>query len=130
MRIEQHLPALLLLTLLLGGCTTLHVQVDRWGGAALTVPTMADVYVGSHIGWGLGLQTLPHRAAFLAYAPETPYGLGNIIRACLPRITALGVASSEEVEIETLQERLDQERSASAGIYIGDVMFGSWARKV
>lgn len=30
--------------------------------------TAADVYVGSHIGWGLGLQTLPPRAAFLAYA--------------------------------------------------------------
>ncbi|WP_222944212.1 glutathione S-transferase family protein [Pseudomonas sp. N40(2020)] len=30
----------------------------------------ADVYVGSHIGWGLGLGTLPHRAAFLAYAEK------------------------------------------------------------
>ena len=30
--------------------------------------TAADVYVGSHIGWGLGLQTLPPRDAFLAYA--------------------------------------------------------------
>ncbi len=30
--------------------------------------TAADVYVGSHIGWGLGLQTLPSKAAFLAYA--------------------------------------------------------------
>ncbi|MUI15512.1 glutathione S-transferase [Massilia dura] len=30
--------------------------------------TAADVYVGSHIGWGLGLQTLPARDAFLAYA--------------------------------------------------------------
>lgn len=30
--------------------------------------TAADVYVGSHIGWGLGLQTLPPKAAFLAYA--------------------------------------------------------------
>jgi glutathione S-transferase len=30
--------------------------------------TAADVYVGSHIGWGLGLQTLPKREAFLAYA--------------------------------------------------------------
>lgn len=29
--------------------------------------TAADVYVGSHIGWGLGLQTLPPRDAFLAY---------------------------------------------------------------
>lgn len=30
--------------------------------------TAADVYVGSHVGWGLGLQTLPPRQAFLAYA--------------------------------------------------------------
>ncbi len=30
--------------------------------------TAADVYVGSHIGWGLGLQTLPPRPAFLDYA--------------------------------------------------------------
>ncbi|WP_076070279.1 glutathione S-transferase N-terminal domain-containing protein [Sphingomonas montana] len=29
--------------------------------------TAADVYVGSHIGWGLGLQTLPPREAFLSY---------------------------------------------------------------
>lgn len=28
----------------------------------------ADVYVGSHIGWGLALQTLPARAAFVSYA--------------------------------------------------------------
>ncbi|WP_236303679.1 glutathione S-transferase family protein [Pseudomonas lurida] len=32
--------------------------------------TAADVYVGSHIGWGLGLGTLPHSAAFLAYAEK------------------------------------------------------------
>ncbi len=30
--------------------------------------TAADVYVGSHVGWGLGLGTLPPREAFLAYA--------------------------------------------------------------
>ncbi|WP_337419562.1 glutathione S-transferase C-terminal domain-containing protein [Sinorhizobium fredii] len=27
--------------------------------------TAADIYIGSHIGWGLGLQTLPPRKAFL-----------------------------------------------------------------
>ncbi|QBI05366.1 glutathione S-transferase [Pseudoduganella albidiflava] len=30
--------------------------------------TAADVYVGSHIGWGLALETMPPRDAFLAYA--------------------------------------------------------------
>lgn len=32
--------------------------------------TAADVYVGSHIGWGLGMKTLPPKAAFLAYAQK------------------------------------------------------------
>jgi glutathione S-transferase len=30
--------------------------------------TAADVYVGSHIGWGLALETLPKRQAFFDYA--------------------------------------------------------------
>ena len=30
--------------------------------------TMADVYVGSHIEWGLGFGSLPKRPAFEAYA--------------------------------------------------------------
>ena len=32
--------------------------------------TAADVYVGSHIGWGLGLQTLPPHEAFIHYAAK------------------------------------------------------------
>ncbi|WP_258195209.1 hypothetical protein [Pseudomonas japonica] len=90
-----------------------------------------------HIGFNLhgiftqaGLTVESVRAECVVQTPDTPYGLGNIVRACLPRIVALGVASASEVDIETLQERLDQERSASSGVYIGDVMFGSWARKV
>ena len=90
-----------------------------------------------HIGFNLhriftqaGLTVESVRAECLVQTPDTAYGLGGIVRACLPRIIALGVASAEEVEIETLQERLDQERSASSGVYVGDVMFGSWARNV
>lgn len=51
--------------------------VDQLERAVLAHPfiagehfTAADVYVGSHIGWGLGLQTLPPRAAFLAYVEK------------------------------------------------------------
>jgi SAM-dependent methyltransferase len=89
-----------------------------------------------HIGFNLhriftqaGLTVEGLRAECLVQTPDQPYSLGAIVEACLPRITALGVASAEEVGIETLQARLDQERSASSGIYVGDVMFGSWARK-
>lgn len=90
-----------------------------------------------HIGFNLhgiftqaGLTVESVRAECLVQTPDTPYGLGSIVRACLLRIIALGVASAEEVDIETLQERLDKERSGSSGIYIGDVMFASWARKI
>lgn len=51
--------------------------VDQLERAVLAHPfiagdrfTAADVYVGSHIGWGLGMQTLPPRPAFLAYAEK------------------------------------------------------------
>lgn len=89
-----------------------------------------------HIGFNLhriftqaGLTVESVRAECLIQTPDAPYNLGHIVRACLPRIIALGVASADEIEIETLQERLDEERSASSGVYVGDVMFGSWARK-
>ncbi len=32
--------------------------------------TAADVYVGSHVGWGLGLQTIPPRDTFVRYAEK------------------------------------------------------------
>ncbi|VVM48721.1 glutathione S-transferase family protein [Pseudomonas fluorescens] len=51
--------------------------VDQLERAVLASPfiagerfTAADVYVGSHIGWGLAMNTLPPRAAFLAYAEK------------------------------------------------------------
>ena len=47
-------------------------QLERAVGARQFIAgdrfTAADVYVGSHVGWGLGLQTLPPRDAFLSYA--------------------------------------------------------------
>ena len=45
--------------------------------------TMADVYVGSHVDWGLTFGTLPKRPAFLAYAERcqarTAYQAGKAI---------------------------------------------------
>lgn len=40
--------------------------------------TMADVYVGSHLDWGLGFETLPRRDSFVAHVDRMrarePYG--------------------------------------------------------
>lgn len=48
-------------------------------------------------------------------------------RSNTKHIIALGVASADEVNIETLQHRLDQARIQSAGMYINDVMFDAGA---
>lgn len=110
----------------------LHQRAQAWI-REMIAREGADLHMGFKLHGILaeaGLTVESVRAECLVQTPDTPYGLGKIVRVCLSRITGLGVASAEEIEIETLQQRLDQERSASSGIYIGDMMFGSWARKV
>lgn len=90
----------------------------------------ADLHIGFNLHGILskaGLAVECVRAECLVQTPESAYGLGYIVRACLPRIIALGVATANEAGIETLQQRLDKERTQSGRIYIGDVMFGAWA---
>ncbi|CAM3746222.1 2-phytyl-1,4-naphtoquinone methyltransferase [Pseudomonas reidholzensis] len=109
----------------------LHQKAQAWI-QAMIAREGADLHIGFNLHRiftraGLAVETV--RADCLVQTPDTPSGLGSIVRACLPRIIALGVASADDVEIETLQARLDLERSSSPGIYIGDVIFTSWARK-
>lgn len=110
---------------------TLHRQAQGWLQQMLAREG-ADLHIGFNLHAILtkaGLAVESVRAECLVQTPDSAYGLGYIVRACLPRIIALGVATADEVNIETLQQRLDQERTASDSIYIGDVMFGVWARK-
>lgn len=100
-----------------------HGMIEREG---------ADLHIGfnlHHILTQAGLIVEDLRAECLLQTPDSAYGLGSIVRACLPRIVGHGVATLEEIRIETLQERLDAERKASPAIYIGDMLFGVWARK-
>ncbi|AAO55964.1 MULTISPECIES: hypothetical protein [Pseudomonas syringae group] len=69
------------------------------------------------------------RAECILQTPDNSYGLGYIVLVCLPRIITLGVATADEVDIDTLQQRPDEERTQSTGIYIGDVMRDACARK-
>jgi SAM-dependent methyltransferase len=110
----------------------LHRQATQW------IQTMiqregADLHIGFNlyrIFTHAGLVGVNVRAECLVQTPEHASGLGHIVRTCLPRIVERGVATAEEIEIETLQQRLDAERAGSSGIYIGDVAFGAWARKL
>lgn len=110
----------------------LHRKAQGWIQQMITREG-ADLHIGFNLHGILtkaGLSVESVRAECLVQTPSAPYGLGNIVKACLPRIIALGVASAEDVSIETLQQRLDEERGQSNSAYIGDVMFGAWARKL
>ncbi|MCF7554692.1 methyltransferase domain-containing protein [Pseudomonas petrae] len=109
----------------------LHRKAQGWVREMITREG-ADLHIGFHLHGILskaGLAVENVRAECIVQTPDKVYALGYIVRACLPRIITLGVATADEVDIDTLQQRLDDERTQSDGIYIGDVMFGAWARK-
>lgn len=59
-----------------------------------------------------------------AYSPA--FGWSNILSALLPLVEKLGIATSEEVDIETLTRRLDAEIHQLDGTVMGPPMYGAW----
>ncbi|WP_422402509.1 class I SAM-dependent methyltransferase [Pseudomonas sp. GZD-209] len=109
----------------------LHRKAQQWLQRMLAQEG-ADLHIGFNLHRifsqaGLAVDDL--RAECLVQTPDSRYALADIVRACLPRIIEQGVASARQVGIETLQSRLDAERQASTGIYIGDMLYGVVARK-
>ena len=101
----------------------LHRMIEREG---------ADLHMGFNLHGVFtraGLAVEEVRAEAIVQTPEAPYALGEIVRAVMPRIVAQGVATADEIAIDTLQQRLDAERKATNATYIGDMMFGIWGRK-
>jgi cyclopropane fatty-acyl-phospholipid synthase-like methyltransferase len=108
-----------------------HRKAQQWLRRML-VHEGADLHIGFNLHRVFseaGLQVEDLRAEALVQTPSHAYALGDIVRACLPRIIAHGVATARQVGIDTLQARLDAERCASTQIYLGDMAFGVVARK-
>ena len=109
----------------------LHQRVQGWMRQTLEREG-ADLHMGFNLHRVLtegGLTVDAVRAEAIVQTPGAPYPVATIIRAMLPRIVKHGVASEEEIGIETLDQRLDQERASVNTTYIGDMMFGAWAGK-
>jgi ubiquinone/menaquinone biosynthesis C-methylase UbiE len=53
----------------------------------------------------------------------------HTVRSLLPMMERLGVATAQEVEIETLADRLRDEVVAGGGVMISPAMIGAWTRK-
>lgn len=109
----------------------LHSMVQRWLKETIEREG-ADIHMGFNLHSVLtqaGFVVEQVRAEAIVQTPAQIYPVGSIVRAIMPRIVAQGVASESEIGIDTLDERLDAERQATGATYIGDMMFGAWARK-
>ncbi|MEJ7732728.1 MAG: methyltransferase domain-containing protein [Polyangiaceae bacterium] len=89
-----------------------------------------------HMGFDLdgvlrraGLEVEHVRAEAIVQTPDAPYDLFSIVRAVLPRMVAAGVVGPEEVDIDTLEQRLRDERQGNPGTYLPELVFSAWARK-
>jgi SAM-dependent methyltransferase len=69
------------------------------------------------------------RAEAAVQTPGIHHGGARIVRAMLPRIVRHGVATEAEIDVDTLDARLIEERRLANATYVGDMAFGVWARK-
>lgn len=109
----------------------LHERVHGWMWR-----TVAREGANIHMGFDLasvleqaGLLVEQVRAEAIVQTPEAHRAVGPILRAMLPRIVQHGVATEEELGFDTIDERLVEERRKANATYIGDIVFGAWARK-
>lgn len=109
----------------------LHFTVQNWLKEMIKREG-ADLSMGFNLHNVLtraGLTVDHVRAEAIVQTPTQKYPVAMIVGAVLPRIVAHGVATEDEIDIDTLDERLDQERRCTGDTYVGDMMFGVWARK-
>jgi SAM-dependent methyltransferase len=118
----------------MSGCMTLlplHERVRGWIWRTVEQEG-ANVHMGFDLAAVLeraGLTVEQVRAEAIVQTPKAHYAVGAIVRAMLPRIVKQGIANEDEIAVETLDRRLIEEREKANATYIGEMVFGAWARK-
>jgi len=109
----------------------LHRQVSGWMWKTVAREG-ADLHMGLHLAPSLvkaGFKVERVRAEATVLTPEQSHTIGTIMRAMRGRIVGMGVATEEELELDTLDERLAKEMRAGNGTCLWEMVFGAWARK-
>ena len=57
-----------------------------------------------------------------------PMFLTNVVRMLLPQLETLGVATAEDVQIDTLEERLRLDLASIGGVMQSPLLIGAWTR--
>ncbi len=109
----------------------LHQQAHQWLWDTVTREG-ANMHMGYELAGtvskaGLTLQHV--RAEAIVQTPEISYPTHEIVRAVLPRIVQESIATEEQVDIDTLGDRLREERVRTGATYLGELVFGVWGTK-
>lgn len=109
----------------------LHREVHRW-----IWETLERKGTNLHMGFQLhptfvaaGVTDVRVRAEAIVQTPDEPRPIGDILRFLLPKIVEHGIATADEVDVDTIEERLTAELRAAKTSFIGDMVFGAWGKK-
>ncbi|RYX82569.1 class I SAM-dependent methyltransferase [bacterium] len=109
----------------------LHQQVHGW-----IWETVAKEGGNINLGFNLhsvltqgGAKVEQVRAEAIVQTPTQSHPIAFIVRAMMPRLIEHGVATDAEIEIETLELRLNEERQKANATFIWDMAFGVWGSK-
>jgi ubiquinone/menaquinone biosynthesis C-methylase UbiE len=58
----------------------------------------------------------------------SPTLFANVVRSLVPQLEALGVATADEVQIDTLEERMRRDLAETGGVMSTPLLIGAWAR--
>lgn len=108
----------------------LHDRLRGWLDAMLdnegAHPRMGHALPGVFTAAGLTVEAAHVEANVLT--PTIGYPFSALLRAVLPRITEPGIATESEVDPDTLDQRLAQERRDADATVVWELIFGAWAR--
>ena len=107
----------------------------QWGAATMrrhgTETHMGTKLHGTFVGAGLGSPTMRLEAP-VGSPPANRAWLDRfkqLIATLLPEMERLGVATAEQVGIDTLIERIGDEAARTSSVIIGHFQVGAWARR-
>ncbi len=109
----------------------LHRRVSGWMWETVAREG-ADLRMGLHLAPALGkagFKVERVRAESTVLTPEQSHPIGHILRAMRGRIVEKGVATEEELALDTLDARLAEEMRTANGTCLWEMVFGAWARR-
>jgi SAM-dependent methyltransferase len=109
----------------------LHERASRWIFDTVKFEG-ADTNLGFNLAPAFGAAGfspahIQVRATLLT--PDQSHTIGAIIRSMLNRIERAGAASAAEIDVESLDERLAEERRTTSGTCVWELVFCAWASK-